>query len=382
MISQEKETMDTADIVIVGGGIAGASLAYFLAREGITNVTLLEREATPGYHSSGRSAAISREWNADPIIQTLKTHSHEFFHNIPEDFSEVPILDPVGVLDIAMPKDMAFIEEALAQCQTAGIAAERWSPQDASARIPLLKAEHVGAGVFLPNSGNIAIHELLSGYLKCARAGGVQVRTGVTVTGLECATGRISGVRTTQGTIHTRCVVNAAGAWADHLYAMAGGTPLGITPMRRTIIVPTPPAWYQPATWPHTSDLSHHFYIKPEGQSLIASPMDEDPLEPCDAQPDDLRVAEIADRLERWTTFTVPTIDHKWAGLRSFAPDRHPVVGEDPAVSGFFWLAGQGGAGISTSPAMGRIAAALLVHGDTDLIDKAALSPRRFATAS
>jgi D-arginine dehydrogenase len=372
--------MDTADMVIVGGGIAGASLAYFLAQEGIRDVILLEREATPGYHTSGRSAAITREWNPDPVIQRLKLAGRDFFLNPPEGFSDVPIFHRVGVLDVVMPEDLAHVEETLAQCRATGIAAERWSPQEACTRVPLLREEHVGAGVFFSNSGNIAVHELLSGYLKHARLGGVQVRTGVTVTGLDCTAGRISGVRTTHGIIHTRCVVNAAGAWADQLYAMAGGTPLGITPMRRTIIVPTPPAWYQPSVWPHTSDLSHHFYCKPEGSSIIASPMDEDPLEPCDARPDDLRVAEIADRLERWTRFPVPSIERKWAGLRSFAPDRRPVVGEDPTIAGFFWLAGQGGVGIATSPGMGRIAAALLVHGDTTLIDKAVLSPERFTT--
>jgi D-arginine dehydrogenase len=372
--------MDTADIVIVGGGIAGASLAYFLTREGCRNVVLLEREATPGYHSSGRSAAIYLEWDEDPVIQTLQLLSREFFFTPPEDFSDVPIFQRTGVLDIVSPEDLALLEQPLTQCQAAGIPTERWSPQEACAQIPLLKEEHVGGGIFFPNCGNIAIHELLSGYLQHARAAGAQVRTGTTVTGLDCTAGRISGVRTTQGTIHTRCVVNAAGAWADQLYTMAGGTPLGITPLRRTIIVPTPPSWYQPSPWPFVMDKSHHFYGKPEGRSIIASPMDEDPVEPCDARPDALRVAEIADRLERWTRFPVPGIEHKWAGLRSFAPDRRPVVGEDPIIAGFFWLAGQGGVGILTSPAMGRIAAALLMHGDTDLLDKAALSPARFAT--
>ncbi len=371
--------MDTADIVIVGGGIAGASLAYFLVQEGASNVILLEQEATPGYHTSGRSAAISREWNPDPIIQILKTLSHDFFRHIPEDFSDVPIFQRVGVLDVTAPEDITLIDEAVSASQAAGIATERWSPQDVCARVPLFKEAHIGGGMFYANSGNIAAHELLSGYLKHARAGGVQVRTGITVTGLDHTTDRISGVHTSKGTIQTRCVINAAGAWADQLYTMAGGAPLGITPMRRTIIVPTPPDWYQPSVWPHSSDISRHFYVKPEGQSIIASPMDEDPMAPCDARPDTLRVAEIADLLERWTTFPVPSIENKWAGLRSFAPDRHPVIGEDPFVSGFFWLAGQGGVGISTSPGMGRIAAELLLHGDTKLIDKAALSPKRFA---
>ena len=277
-----------------------------------------------------------------------------------------------------MPEDLAYFDEPVTICQATGIEVERWSTDDVCARIPLLKPEAVGGGMFVPDSGNLAAHELLSGYLKHARAAGARVRTGVTVTGVESADARISGVQTAQGTIHTRCVVNAAGAWADHVYAMAGGTPIGITPMRRTVIVPTPPAWYKPSTWPFVSHASHHFYVKPEGQSIIASPMDEDPLEPCDARPDALRVAQIADLLQRWTTFPVPRIEHSWAGLRSFTPDRNPVIGHDPAIDGFFWLAGQGGSGISTSPAYGQIAAQLLVHGRTELFDTSVVDPARF----
>jgi D-arginine dehydrogenase len=374
--------METADIVIVGGGMAGASLAYFLVQTGINNVVLLEREATPGYHSSGRSAAINLEWDDDPVIQALQLHSRDFFLDTPDGFSEVPIFQRTGVLYVAAPDDLAQLDAPLTQAPAAGIAVERWSMQEACAQVPLLREEHVGGGVFFPNCGNIAIHELLSAYLKHARAGGVRLRLGAQVTALDCSAGRLSAVHTTQGSIHSRCVVNAAGAWADQLYRMAGGTPFGITPLRRTIIVPTPPPWYRPSSWPFVTDVSHHLYFKPEGHSIIASPMDEDPLDPCDARPDTVRVAEIADLVERWTTFPVPSIDHKWAGLRSFAPDRRPVVGADPAIEGFFWLAGQGGVGVLTSPAMGQIAAALLVHGNTTHLDAAALSPARFAPST
>lgn len=371
--------MQTADIVIVGGGIAGASLAYFLVQAGITDVVLLEREVTPGMHSSGRSAAITRAWIGDPVLQALKSLCFEFFTQPPDDFADAPLFQPTGWLDVVMPEDLGLIEGPLVQCEAMGIVAEHWSPEEVCARVPVLKPEAVGGGMFVPEAGNLAIHELLSGYLRHARTGGARVHTGVTVAGVVCAAGRIREVQTSQDTFHTRCLVNAAGAWADEVYAMAGGTPLGITPMRRTVIVPPAPDWYAPSPWPFVNHSSHHFYVKPEGQSLIASPMDEDPLVPCDARPADLRVAEIADLLERWTRFPVPYIDRKWAGLRSFAPDRNPVLGEDPIVGGFFWLAGQGGSGISTSPALGQIAAELLVHGATDLFDTTILRPGRFA---
>jgi D-arginine dehydrogenase len=375
---KKDQHMETAEIVIVGGGIAGAALAYFLGRVGVRDIVLLEHEATPGYHSSGRSAAITRAWVEDPVVRACRPLSYAFFTNPPDDFSDVPLFQRTGWLEVAMPEDMAHFDEPVAICQATGIEVERWSADDVCARIPLLKPEAVGGGMFVPDSGNLAAHELLSGYLQHARHAGTRVRTGVTLTGIEHTDTRMSAVHTTQGTIHTRCVVNAAGAWADQVYAMAGGTPIGITPMRRTVIVPMPPAWYKPSTWPFVSHASHHFYVKPEGQSIIASPMDEDPCEPCDARPDTLRVAQIADLLQRWTTFQVPRIEHSWAGLRSFAPDRNPVIGHDPAIDGFFWLAGQGGSGISTSPAFGQIAAELLVHGQTQLFDTSIIDPALF----
>ncbi len=331
--------MDTADIVIAGGGMAGASMAYFLVQQGAKNIVLLEREATLAYHSSGRSAATNLEWDADPVIQALQVLSRDFFYDPPDGFTttiEAPIFHRTGVLDVAAPDDIHLLESPMAEAQAAGIAAERWTPEEVCARIPLLIEAYVGGGIYFPNCGNIAIHELLTAYIKHARHGGVQVRTRTEITEVDSTAGRIRAVHTTQGTIQTPCLVNAAGAWADCLYTLAGGTPLGITPMRRTIIVPTPPAWYEPSPWPFVHDLSHHFYMKPEGHSIIASPMDEDPIEPCDARPDMLRVAEIADSLERWTRFTVNNIAQRWAGLRSFAPDRRPVVGEDPHIAGFF----------------------------------------------
>ncbi len=370
--------MESAEIVIVGGGIAGAALAYFLGQQGVSDVVLLEREATLGYHSSGRSAAITRAWVEDPVIRACLPLSYDFFTNPPDGFSDAPLFQRTGWLEVAMPEDLAAFDEPVSICQATGIDIECWSSEDIRTHVELLKPEAAGGGIFVPNSGNLATHELLSGYLKHARARGTRVQTGTSVIGLEHSGARINGIHTTKGTIHTRCVVNAAGAWADELYAIAGGTPIGITPMRRTVIVPTPPDWYQPSSWPFVSHASHHFYFKPEGQSIIASPMDEDPVTPSDARPDALRVAQIADLLQQWTTFPVPTIDHSWAGLRSFAPDRNPVIGPDPIIDGFFWLAGQGGAGITTSPAFGQIAAELLLHGHTELFDTSIVDPARF----
>jgi len=191
--------------------------------------------------------------------------------------------------------------------------------------------------------------------------------------------GRCRGVVTDAGEFSSRWVVNAAGAWTGKIGKMAKAAPIELTPYRRTIISFAAPEGLEVSDWPLTANYSHPLYFSPESGGMYASPMDEDPMEPCDASPDDLVVAQTIDRIEKLAPRLVPrTIRRKWAGLRTFAPDHGFVVGEDPLVKGFFWLAGQGGAGIETSPAVGKIAADLIADGHTDLIDAKILSPRRF----
>jgi D-arginine dehydrogenase len=191
--------------------------------------------------------------------------------------------------------------------------------------------------------------------------------------------GRAIGVSTSHGEYRAPWIVNAAGAWSDVIGRMAGAVRIGLTPMRRTIVTFATPAGLEARAWPLVADLSHSLYFSPESSGLLASPMDEDPMEPCDAKPDDIVVATTMERLRHVAPILVPkSLKKKWAGLRTFAPDQAMVVGEDPLVKGFFWLAGQGGAGIETSPAVGRMAAELITNGTTERMDARVLDPRRF----
>jgi D-arginine dehydrogenase len=246
-------------------------------------------------------------------------------------------------------------------------------------KVTVLSPEHLDGGIFLPEDGRVDVHQLLWSYLRHASRHGVQHRWGVTVTGIRVDRGRCRAVLTSAGEIQTRWVVNAAGAWAGRIGAFARATPIPLTPHRRTIITFATPDGVDARTWPLVHSESQRLYFAPESGGLLACPMDEEPMEPCNAQPDELMIAETIERLKQLAPRLVPrTLRRTWAGLRTFVPDRALVVGEDPLIGGFFWLAGQGGCGIETSGAVGQIAADLLLDGRTERFDGAALSPARF----
>jgi len=368
------------EVVIVGGGIAGASLAYFLSERGMTDVLLLERESQPGYHSTGRSAAVLVEWDAIPALQELKALGGAFLRHPPAGFSEQPLLHPNGVLIAFQGPAWPAVRDLVPRLGQRGTTAQVLSQSEVCHRLPVLAPSYFDGAVLLSEDGHIDVHELLWSYLRRAAQRGVQRRCGVEVTGLRVDGTRCRGVITTSGDLEARWVVNAAGAWAGTVAQFGGAAPIPITPHRRTIITFAAPDDLEVSHWPLFTNESHHLYFAPESGGLFASPMDEQPMAPCDVQPDDLTVAEVIDRLGRLAPRLVPkTIRRKWSGLRSFSPDRVLVVGEDPQVKGFFWLAGQGGCGIETSPAVGAIAADLLLTGRTERYDAAVLSPTRFA---
>ncbi|TMB48511.1 MAG: FAD-binding oxidoreductase, partial [Deltaproteobacteria bacterium] len=216
----------------------------------------------------------------------------------------------------------------------------------------------------LPDDGHIDVHALLWGYLGHAKRRGAEQRFGAEVRGVRVEAGRCVSVVTAEGEIHARWVVNAAGAWAGKLAALAGAAPIALVPHRRTIVTFAAPVDVR--SWPMVHSDDDRLYFAPESGGLLLSPMDEEPMEPCDARPDDEVIAQGLARLAGLAPSLVPqTLRRKWSGLRTFAPDRVPVVGEDPRVRGFFWLAGQGGCGIETSGALGPVAADLLVAGKT-----------------
>jgi D-arginine dehydrogenase len=367
------------EAIIIGCGIAGASLAYFLSERGMTDVLILEREEQPGYHSTGRSAAVLVEMDFVPSVLQLKILGAGFLRKAPDGFSENPLITPSGILIMFQGPLWKKFQHMLPDLRQAGIVVNVLSQKEVLSRVPVVSPRNFDGAVLLPDDGHLDVNELLWSYLRHARRRGVQLRLAEEVTGLKVDRGRCNGVLTKSAEYRSRWVINAAGAWARNIRSLAGRTPVELTPYRRTIITFDAPEGLDVKDWPLTADLSHDLYFSPESGGILASPMDEDPMKPCDARPDEWVIALTVERLKQLTPRLAPkSIRNKWAGLRTFAPDQAMVVGEDPSLKGFFWLSGQGGSGIETSSAVGHIASDLIVDGSTELMDANQISPMRF----
>jgi len=343
------------DFIVVGAGIAGASVAYELSAHG--KVALLEMEPQPGYHSTGRSAAIMSENYNSPEVCTLAAISRRFFGAPPERFAEIPLLRPRGGITIANAEKADRLH-AKFEADRRNAPLTLMTPEEAVARIPFLDPGYVKAAYFDPEFWDIEVESLLQGYAKGARRAGVEIRLGAQATDIRDDGGHWR-IETRNGPLLARTIVNAAGGWADATAARAGIRPLGIRPHRRTAILVDLPG-IDPSAMPEVSELDEEFYFKPDAGRLMVSPADETPCEPADVQPEEIDIAWAVHHVETATTIKVDRVARSWAGMRSFTRDRLPAIGFDPAHPRFFWLAGQGGYGILTSPALGVLAAALL----------------------
>jgi D-arginine dehydrogenase len=369
------------DVVIIGAGIAGSSLAYFLTERGVTSILLLDRETQPGYHATGRSAAVLFELDPIPTLQSLKIASAGFLRAPPAGFAAYPVLEQSGILVLFREPLWSLFREAAAGFEATGLRIVLMTPAEAAGRVPALSETCCDGAALLPEDGHLDVHALLSSYLGHAKRRGATQRLTTTVRGIRVEGGRCRGVETDAGSFDADWVVNAAGAWAGDI-GEAAGTSMRLVPHRRTIVTFAVTGEFDVRGWPLTASESHQLYFGPESGGLLLSPMDEEPMQACDAHPEERVVAEAIERLGTVAPRLVPkTIKRAWAGLRTFTPDRVPVVGEDPRLPGFFWLAGQGGCGIETSPIMGQIAADLLVAGTTSCFDATLLDPARFARA-
>lgn len=374
--------MDRYDFVVVGGGIAGASAGCELARRG--RVLLIERESQFGYHSTGRSAALYLQTHGPEVIRAMAQGSNAFLTNPPDGFADYPLLKRRTMLYIGRADQASVLDRAAEECARAISGVRRLDFAAAHDMVPVLREEYVAGAVFDPAAKDIDVHAVHYGFLRQLRRLGGTTITDAELLSLERRNGEWS-VRTKAGNFSTPVVINAAGAWADKVAIMAGASPLGLVPKRRTVLIFDPPEGIETGDWPAVHDIGETFYFKPDAGKLLGSPADETPMEPCDAHPDDLDVAVAVERIQKAANLPVTRINRKWAGLRSFVRDGRPVVGYDPKVAGFFWLAGQGGYGIETSPAMGRTCASLAtgngIPGDlADLgVTAEAISPARLS---
>jgi D-arginine dehydrogenase len=349
-------TVKCADFVVIGAGIAGASVAYWLARH--ARVVVLEREPQPGYHSTGRSAALFMETYGPEQVRALTRASRRFFEHPPAGFVDHPLLAPRGTLVVATNAQERQLEEYWEETSASATLTRRLSPLETSSLVPVLRAGEVLGSVYEPHACDIDVHALHQGYLRELRRRGGVVHCDAEVTLIE-REGRDWRVHTRGAVFAAPVILNAAGAWADAIARMAGVAPIGLEPRRRSAFTFAPPAGVATAAWPAVMGAEEDWYFKPEAGLLLGSPANADPVEPHDVQAEELDVALAIDRIESITTLTINRPSRVWAGLRSFVADGSLVGGFDVQTPGFFWVAAQGGYGIQTSAAMGEACAAL-----------------------
>jgi D-arginine dehydrogenase len=365
------------DVIVVGAGIAGAGVAAELSED--RRVVLLEQEAHPGLHATGRSAALHTEIYGNACIRALTRASRDVFRQ-GEDGR--PFATERGCLYVATVGQIGELEAFAAQPTVAP--ATTWI-DGAAARdlVPVLIPDRVAAGLIEKHAYDLDVDAIHRFFLKRLRGNGGLLRCLAPVTA-AAFDGQAWTVVAGDAEYRGAVLVNAAGAWGDPVARLAGAQPVGLQPRRRTALIVAPPAGVDLARWPMVVDIAERFYFKPEAGNILLSPADETPVEPHDAYADEMGIAVAVDRVQQVADIPVRRVEHSWAGLRTFAPDKTPVVGYDTALPGFFWLVGQGGYGIQTSPALSRLAAAL-VRGQgipDDLaarrITEAELSPARF----
>jgi D-arginine dehydrogenase len=346
-----------SDYLIIGAGIAGASVAYWLAPHGRT--VLLERESQPGYHSTGRSAAMLIDSYGPRHVRALTRASRAFFESPPDHFGGESLLKCRGTLTISENSNDSRLLEHFRLARETCATSQLLDGSTAVRLVPVLRPEVTAQAVLEPDAADIDVHALHQGYLSGARRSGCELRCGIEIVGIER---RHEGWRivTTTGSFVTRILVNAAGAWCDVVAQLAGVAPIGLVPKRRSAFMFDPPNSVAVGGWPMCAKVDWSWYMKPEGGRLLGSPANADAVTPQDVQPEDLDIALGIEAIESATTIRIDRPTQVWAGLRSFVSDEELVGGFEQNVEQFFWIAGQGGYGIQTSPAMGESCAALV----------------------
>lgn len=373
--------MEHADVVIIGGGIAGVSVGHFLSRAG-ARVVLVEAEPQLAYHTTGRSAALLFENYGHLALRPLSRASRSFLENPPTELTEASLVgERRGVLMVARPDQLDHLAQLEREGRESGTVVHLLGPAEARTIVPVLDAEALAAALWEPDACDLDVAALHQAFVRGIRRGGGTILTRAPVTALGRSGDRWT-VATPVTTLGAAVVVNAAGAWGDLVAGLAGVAPVGLVPMRRTaFMAPGDPGY---ATWPLVVGAEHDYYFKPDGVQLLCSLAEETPSLPCDARPEEIDVALAIERINRATTLGIRTVRSAWAGLRTFAPDRSMVIGFEPTAPGLFWMVGHGGTGIQTAPAAGMLAAGLILDGTCppalveDGLDTADFAPSRF----
>ena len=364
------------DIVIVGAGMAGASLAWQLTASAeaqaagpIPRVLLLERESQPGYHTTGRSAALFMESYGPAGIQALTRASRAFYSDPPQGFADAPLVSPRGAMYIAAPGEETQLWALQDELQAQGAQLQRLTAQEALAHVPLLKPEACAAALYEADPLDMDVHAIHQGFLRGFKAAGGSLRCNAQPSAAQRADGMWQITLADEqmraaGMVYCPTVVNAAGAWADELGRMLGAAPIGLVPKRRSAFTFEAPPGVDIARWPMLMDLGEGFYVKPDAGLLLGSPANADPMAPHDVQPEELDIAIGIDRIQNALNLTIRRPRATWAGLRCFVADGEPVIGWDddagPGCEGLFWLTAQGGYGIQSAAGASWLAATLL----------------------
>jgi len=370
-----------ADIIVIGAGIAGASAAARLAPQ--RSVLLLERESQPGYHSTGRSAAMFMESYGPPEVRALTRASRDFYLHPPQDFTDVPLLSPRATLFLAQTGQQDLLDKLQQELSATCPQLQLLGQADTLAMIPCLRPETVHASLMDPMSMDIDVNALHQGFLRQLRRSGGTLRTRAEVVAARRQDDHWQLQLADGETLRAGTVVNAAGAWAEQIGALFGAQTIGLVPHRRSAFTFRPPEGIACADWPLVSSLDETWYFKPDAGVLLGSPANADPTVPHDVVPEELDIASAIHQIETATTLQIRRPIRTWAGLRSFVPDGELVIGWDRAQSGFFWFAGQGGYGIQSAPGASDLVAALVLqqpipaHLQAQALNPGAVSPLR-----